>query len=97
MPPKGNRKGKEQVTARGKVPTLVINRCLSFERDCVKGSISEHIRGLIQIYNVCGVKDEMAWDLFYDIIFLDPVTTRLLSQLQLMWPHCRSRSSLFRE
>jgi len=33
----------------------------------------------------------------YDIIFLDPVTTRHFSQFQLMWPHCRSRSSPFRE
>ena len=53
--------------------------------------------GLIRIYNVCHVKGEMACDVFYDIIFLDPVTTRHFSQFQLMWLHRRSRSSPFRE
>jgi hypothetical protein len=79
------------------MPTSVINRRLSLDLDRIKGLISEHIRGLIQIYNVCSLKDERAWDLFYDIIFLDPVTTRHLSQFQLMWPHHRSRISPFRE
>jgi hypothetical protein len=97
MAPKGSRKGKGKATARAKMPTSVINRRLSLDRDRIKGFISEHIRGLIRIYNVCGVKDERAWDLFYDIIFLDPVTTRHFSQFQLMWPHRRSRSSPFRE
>jgi hypothetical protein len=59
------------------------------------GFISEHIRGLICIYNLCRVKDERAWDPFYHIIFLDPVTTCHFSQFQLMWPHRRSRSSPF--
>src|SRR5882757_7748466 len=97
MAPKGSRKGKGKATARAKMPTSVINRRLSLDRDRIKGFISEHIRGLIRIYNVCGVKDERAWDLFYDIIFLDPVTTCHFSQFQLMWPHRRSRSSPLRE
>jgi len=92
---KGSNKGKGK--ARAKMPTSVINRRLSLYRDGIKGFISEHICGLIRIYNVCGVKDERAWDLFYDIIFLDPVTTRHFSQFQLMWLHRRSRSSPFRE
>ena len=46
---------------------------------------------------MCGVKDEREWDLFYDIIFLDPVKTRHFSQFQLMWPYRRSRSLPFRE
>jgi hypothetical protein len=79
------------------MPTLVINRCLSLDLVHGKGLISEHIRGLIRIYNVCGVQDERAWDLFHDIIFLDPVTTRHFSQFQLTWPHRRSSSSPFRE
>jgi len=33
----------------------------------------------------------------YDIIILDPVTTRHFSQFQLMWPHRGRRSSHFRE
>jgi len=95
MAPKGSSRGKGK--ARAKMPTSVINRRLLLDRNRIKGFISEHIHGLIRIYNVCGVKDERAWDLFYDIIFLDPVTTRHFSQFQLMWPHRRSRSSPFRE
>jgi len=79
------------------MPTSVINGCLSLNWDRIKGFISEHIRGLIRIFNVCSVKDDRAWDLFDDIIFLDPVTTRHFSQFQLMWPHRRSRSSPSRE
>jgi len=94
---KGSCKGKGKATTRAKMPTSVINRDLSLDRDRIQGFISENICGLIQIYNVCGIKDERAWDLFYDIIFLGPVTTRHFSQFQLMWPQCRSRSSPFRE
>jgi len=97
MAPKGSRKEEGKATARAKMPTSVINRRLSLHRDRIEGFILEHIRGLIEIYNVCGVKDERAWDLSYDIIFLDPVTTRHFSQFQLMWPHRRSRSSPFQE
>jgi len=97
MPPKGSPKGKEKATARAKMPTSVINRCLLLDRDRIKGFILQHVCGLIRIYNVCGVKDDRAWDLFYDIIFLDPVTTRNFSQFQLMSPHHRSRSSPFWE
>ena len=79
------------------MPTSVINRRLSLDWDRINGFISEHIHGLIRIYNVSGVKDERAWDLFNDIILLDPVKTRHFSQLQLMWPHRRSRSSPFRD
>jgi len=95
MAPKGSSKGMAK--ARAKMPTSVIHRRLSLDRDSIKGFISEPICGLIRIYNVCGVKDERAWDLFYDIIFVDPVTTRHFSEFRLMWPHRRSRSSPFRE
>jgi len=97
MAPKGSRKGKGKPTAKAKMPTSVINWRLSLDQDRIKGFIWEHIRGLIWIYNVCGVKDERAWDLFYDIILLDPVKTHHISQFQLMWPHRRSRRSPFRE
>jgi len=97
MAPTGSRKGKGNATARAKMPTSVINRHLSLDRDRIQAFISEHINGLIPIYNVCGLNDESAWDLFYDIIFLDLVTTRHFSQFQLMWPHRRSRSSPLRE
>jgi len=51
----------------------------------------------MRIYNVCGMMDERVWDLICDIIFLDPVMTCHFSQFQVMWPHCRNRSSPFRE
>jgi len=60
MAPKGSRKGRGKATARAKMPTSVINRRLWLDQDCMKGFISEHICGLIQIYNLCGVKDERA-------------------------------------
>jgi len=94
MAPKGS--SKEKGKARAKMPTSGINRRLLLDRDFIKGFLSEHIRGLIWIYNFCGVQDESAWDLFYDIISLDAVTIRHFPQFQLMWPHCRSRSSPFR-
>jgi hypothetical protein len=50
----------------------------------MKGFISKQNRGLIQIFNVWGVKDVRAWDLFYNIIFLDPFMTSHFAQLQLM-------------
>jgi hypothetical protein len=70
---------------------------MTLYQDRVKGSISEHIRGLVWIYNVCVVKDERAWDLFDHIIFLHPVTTRQFSQFRLMWLQHRRRSSSFLE
>ena len=79
------------------MPTSVIIQPLSLDWDRDKGFMTDHIRGLKRIYNVRGVKEERAWDLIYDKIFLDPVTTRHFSQFQLMWPHCRSRSSPFQE
>jgi hypothetical protein len=95
MAPNGSSKGKGK--ARAKMPTSVINRRLSLDGDRIKEFISEHIHGLIRIYNLCGVKDQRALDLIYDIIFLDPVTTRHFSQIQLIWQHRRSRSSPVRD
>jgi len=79
MAPKTSCKEKGKANARAKMPTLVINRRLSLDPDRIKGFISEHICGPIWIYKVCGVKNLRAWDLFYDIIFLDPVMTRHFS------------------
>jgi hypothetical protein len=42
------------------------------------------------------MKDERTGDLFYDIIFLDPVTTGHISKIHLIRPDRRSRSSHFR-
>jgi len=87
--------GKAIVTA--KMPTSVINRSRWFDWDRIKWFISELIRGLILIFNVSGVKDERAWDLFYDIICFDPVTTRHCSRFRPKWPHHMSTWSRFRE
>jgi hypothetical protein len=97
MAPNGSRKGKGKTTARAKMVTSGINQRMSLDQDRIKGFISEHISRLIRIYNVCGVKHKMAWDLFYDIIILHPVTTRHYLQFHLRWPQRRSRSSPFRE
>jgi hypothetical protein len=97
MAPKGCRQEQAKTTGRAKMPTLVVNLCLSLNHDLVKGLISEHIHGLILIYNVCSMKDERAWDRFCNIMCLDPFTTRQFSQIHLMWPHCRSSSSPFWE
>ena len=91
MAPKGGRKRNGK--GRANMTTSVINQRLSLDRDRMKGFDSELSRGLIRIYNDCGVKDKRAWDLLYDMIFLDSVMTRHFSQIQQMWPHRRSRSS----
>jgi len=75
------------------MPTSVINQRFSMDRDHLQQFVLELIRCVILIYNFCGVKVQRAWDLFYDIIFLDLVTTRHISQFQLMWPHRRSKTS----
>jgi len=86
-------RSKRKVKDRAKKLTSVINRCLSLDQERIKGFISEHIPRLIRIYIVCRGKDERAWDLFYDMIFLVSVTTRNISQCQLLWLHHRSRRS----
>jgi len=80
MAPKGSQKGKGKASGGAKMPTSVTNQHLSVDWNRIKGCISEHIGGLIRTYNVGSVKDEWVWDLFYKIIFLDPVTTRHFSQ-----------------
>jgi len=97
MAQKGSRKGKGKETARAKMLTLVLNQRLSLHQDRIKGFISENCLGLIPMYNVCGVKDERAWDLFYDIIFLHPVPTLHFSHFQLRLLHRVRRSSPFQQ
>jgi hypothetical protein len=97
MAPKGSGKGMGKATARAAMPTSVTNRCLSSAWGNIQGFIAEQICALILMYTVYGVKDEMAWDLFYDMIFLDLVRIRHISQDQKPWQHCRSRFSPFRE
>jgi len=95
MAPNGSRKGNRKINARAKMRRSIINLHLLLVRDCIKWFISEHIPGLIWIYNVHGCRDEMAWDLLYDSSCLDPLTTCQMSRLQLMWPQHMSRCSPF--
>jgi len=97
MAPKGSCNWMGKATARAKMSTSVINQHLSLVRGCIKGFISEHIQGLIQIYDICATKYETSWDMFYDIHCFDSVTTGSCSQFQLMWLHRRSRWSPFLE
>jgi hypothetical protein len=93
----GSSNGEGKATARSKMPTLVINQCLSLYRDYINEYISENISGWIWMYNVCGISDNMALDLVYDIICPHPVASRHFSQFQLRWPHQTSSSIPFRE
>jgi hypothetical protein len=90
---KGQPQRKEKKTGKAIMRILVINHCLWLNQDQIKRFTMEHIHGLIRIYNVCCVKVESAWALFYDIFFLDLFTTLHFSQFQLTWPHRWSRSS----
>ena len=75
------------------MPTLAINRPQMLDQNHITGFILKYICWIIQIYNVCGIKHSRAWDLFHDIIILDPDTTLQFSPFQPMWPHSRSWSS----
>ena len=78
----GSHQEQRKATARAEMPTSLIHRRLLMEQNRIQRFISEDIRGLMRIYDVCGVKDERAWDLSYDIIILDPVTTRQVAQFK---------------
>ena len=84
MAPKSSSKEKEK--AKAKMPTSVINRRPLLVWDCIKGFMSECICVLILICYVCGLLVEYAWDIIYDIIILDSVKTRHLSEFQQMIP-----------
>jgi len=67
--PKGNSEGMANV--RTKMPTSVRNWCQPLDQDHVKRFICEEICRFIQMYNLCGIKAQSAWDFIYCIIFLD--------------------------
>ena len=56
-----------------------------------KTFLAEHIRGLISIYGLRGVKSDGAFGLMYDILFIDNITTDHFSQFQWMWGHHDSK------
>ena len=52
-----------------------------------KTYLAEHIRGLIRIYGLHGIKSDGALGLLYDILFIDNITTDHFSRFQGMWIH----------
>jgi len=92
MAPKGSCKWMAKTTTRARILTSVLNRYLALDHHSTNGMISEHIRGLIRIYIIRSLKDVRAWDLFCDLIILDPVMTCRFSQFQLIWPDDMSTS-----
>ena len=56
-----------------------------------KSFMAEHIRALIRIFAIAGIKDAGAVELMFDIMFIDPTTVRHFRQFQGMWRHRRSR------
>jgi hypothetical protein len=97
MAPKGSPKQKKKATARATMSTLGKNQRLLLDWNHIQRSIPEHIHGVIWIYIVPHIKAEMAWDLFNDIIFLDPVTTCHFLQFHQIWPHRSCSWSPFRK
>jgi hypothetical protein len=59
-----------------------------------KSVMSEHVRPMIRIG---GIKDSLVDRIWYEIIFLDPLTTRHFSQFQNMWDRRESRDQPFLE
>ena len=53
---------------------------------CLKGYakslMAKHIRTLIRMYTIAGIKDAGAVDLMFDIMFIDPTTVRHFGQFQ---------------
>jgi hypothetical protein len=76
-----------------KPTTKEIDRFLRFNKPRTKSLMSEHIRPMIRMYHISGIKSERAWDLMHDILFLDPVTTRHFGQFQRMWLQRHDRDS----
>jgi len=97
MAQKGSPKRMQMATAWTNVPTSALNQRLMLNHNHIKGFNSEDIRGLIRIYNAGGFQDGRAGDIFYDIIFLAPVTICHFTQSQLSSHQSRSRSLPFRE
>jgi hypothetical protein len=55
-----------------------------------KSLMVEHLLALIRIYSIGGIKDGAIERLFYEILFLDLLTTCHCCRFQGMWEHCVS-------
>ena len=58
--------------------------------------MAEHIRALIRMYAIAGIKDAGAVDLMFDIMFIDPITVRHFRQFQGMWRYRLSRQKQYK-
>ena len=57
-----------------------------------KTFLAEHIRALIRIYGLRGIKSDGADGLLYDILFCDNITTDHFAQFQGMWDNRFSKA-----
>jgi hypothetical protein len=62
-----------------------------------KSIMAEQVRAMIRMYGMGGVKDGATDQLFYEILFLDPLTTQHFGRFQPMWEHCTSTQPPFLE
>jgi hypothetical protein len=62
-----------------------------------KSVLSEHIRAMIRMYGIGGIKDGATEQLFYEILFLDPLTTRHFGRFQRMWEQHNSTAQPYLE
>jgi len=81
MPPKKN---PEQITRADDFKRVL--RLSGYRRRY----IAIHIRALIRIYGLRGMKSDGTVGLMYDILFVDNITTHHFEQFQPMWPEHRS-------
>jgi hypothetical protein len=62
-----------------------------------KSLMAEHLRAMIRMYGIGGIKDGAIEQLFYEILFLDPLTTRHFGRFQGMWEHRASAAQPYLE
>jgi hypothetical protein len=60
-----------------------------------KSIMAEQLRAVICMYGIGGIKDGPIDQLFYEILFLDPLTTRHFGRFQPMWEHRNSTQPPF--
>jgi hypothetical protein len=59
-----------------------------------KTYIASHIRALIRIYGLAGIKSDGTTGLMFDILFIDNITTDHFGQFQELWPEHRASDDL---
>jgi hypothetical protein len=62
-----------------------------------KSIMAEQLRAMIRMYGIGGIKDGAIDQLFYEILFLDPLTPRHFGRFQPMWEHRNNTQPPFLE